>query len=318
MKIVCLDAYTIFPATDPRWQDFATLGSSKIYDRTAPSEIVERCTDADVVLTNKVPLTADVIAALPKLRYIGILATGYNIVDIEAAAKAGIVVTNIPSYSTESVAQQAFALLLAITNRVESYTRCNDEGHWSSCADFSYRIGPWPELAGKTIGIVGFGHIGAKVAEIARAFGMKVAAFTSKSAEELPSGTVKMELDELFSKADVVSLHCPLLPDTQQMVDAHRLALMQPHAILINTARGQLVDEASLADALAGHRIFAAGLDVMAQEPPAHDNPLLHLPNCFITPHIGWASTEARSRLVDIALANLRAFADGHPQNVVG
>ncbi len=317
MKLVCLDGYSLYPADDSRWGLFAEYADVEIYDRTAREEIVERVGDAEMVLTNKVPFNAATIAALPSLKYIGVLATGYNIVDTEAAAKAGITVSNIPAYSTMSVAQQVFALILAITNRVEDYARGVSEGKWSSCADFTYREREWPELAGKTMGIVGFGNIGKAVAAIAAAFGMTVAVFTSKRADELPAGYVKMELDELFAKADVVSLHCPLTPETRGMADARRLGLMKRSAILINTARGPLIDDAALAKALAEGKLYGAGLDVMSSEPPAADNPLLKAPGCFITPHIAWASTEARDRLMRIAVGNVAAFVSGKPVNVV-
>ena len=316
-KIVCLDCATMYPATAPEWNALRSLGDVAIYDRTNAGEIIERAKDADILLTNKVPLTAATIAALPLLKYIGVLATGFNIVDIDAAKAKGIIVTNIPSYSTESVAQHAIALLLAAVSQVESYSRSVHEGEWSACPDFSYRLFEWGELSGKTMGIVGFGHIGQAVARIAAAFGMTVAAYTSKPQSALPEGYVKMELDELFEKCDVVSLHCPLAPDTENMVDARRLSLMKPSAILINTARGPLVDEQALADALREKRIFAAGLDVLRKEPPAPDCPLLTAPHCFITPHIAWASVEARQRLMSITLSNIHAFLDGKPVNVV-
>lgn len=317
MKTVCLDCNTVYAPDDARWARFASLGDFEVYDRTDESEIAERCAGADAVLTNKVPLSAATIAKLPGLRYIGVLATGYNIVDVKAAAAAGVAVTNIPSYSTRSVAQQVFALLLAITNRVEEYARENASGRWCRSLDFSYRLQEWHELAGKTMGIVGLGHIGASVAAIASALGMKVAVYTSKSQAELPEEYVKMELDELFATADVVSLHCPLTDSTHNMADARRLSLMKPSAILINTARGPLVNEPALADALNEGRIFAAGLDVLCNEPPKADCPLVGARNCFITPHIAWASAEARERLFEIAFENLKAYAEGRVQNRV-
>ncbi len=316
-KIVCLDGYSLYPATDERWKAFTDYCDIEVYDRTRPDEIVERVGDAELVLTNKVPMNAATISALPSLRYIGVLATGYNIVDIEAASRAGVVVTNIPSYSTHSVAQQVFALLLAITNRVEDYALGVSEGRWSRCADFTYREREWPELAGKTLGIVGYGHIGSAVAKIASAFGMNIALYTSRRQDELPEGYTKMTLDELFASSDVVSLHCPLTDETRGMVDSRRLALMKSSAILINTGRGPLVDEDALAAALKEGKIYGAGLDVLVNEPPKPDCPLLTAPNCFITPHIAWASTEARKRLFDIAVANVAAFLNGEPVNVV-
>ena len=317
MKTVCLDCNTVYTPDDARWERFASLGDFEVYDRTDESAIIERCAGADAVLTNKVPLNAATIAQLPSLRYIGVLATGFNIVDTKAAAAAGIAVTNIPSYSNNSVAQHVFALLMAITNRVEDYARMNADGHWCRSLDFSYRLQEWHELAGKTMGVVGLGHIGSAVAAIASAMGMKVAVFTSKPQDALPEVYVKMDLDELFAEADVVSLHCPLADGTRDMVDARRLALMKPSAILINTARGALVDEKALADALNNGKIYAAGLDVLCNEPPKHDCSLVGARNCFITPHIAWASAEARERLFDIAFDNLKAYAEGRVQNRV-
>ena len=319
MDIVILDAATTYPASDEKWKIFESIGSLTVYDRTSydSDEIVSRCKDADAVLTNKVPLSADTLSRLPRLRYVGVLATGYNIVDVSAAAGRGIVVTNIPAYSTASVAQMAFALLLAITNRVEHYAGENRKGRWPACADFSYRDFPLMELAGKTFGVVGLGNTGSATAAIAAAFGMKVAVVTSKEQSQLPDGYVKMDLDELFAKADVVSLHCPLTPSTTHLADTRRLALMKPTAILLNTGRGPLVDEEALAAALNEGRIYAAGVDVLSCEPPKPDNPLLSARNCFVTPHIAWASDEARCRLLDIAYTNLRAFADCTPVNTV-
>ncbi|MCH5220778.1 MAG: D-2-hydroxyacid dehydrogenase [Muribaculaceae bacterium] len=317
MKIVCLDGYTLYPKDDPRWARFNNIAEFEIYDRTSPDQVVPHAKGAAIVLTNKVVIDARAIAALPDLRYIGVLATGFNVVDIEAARKACITVCNIPAYSTQSVAQLTFALLLAIANRVETYATEISKGKWSACEDFTYRDGEWPELAGKTFGIVGFGNIGQAVAKIAAGFGMKVALYTSKAANDLPSGYAKMELDELFASCDVISLHCPLTPDTKQMVDSRRLSLMKPSAILLNASRGQIVDEQALANALNEGRIFGAGLDVLVNEPPRKDCPLLTARNCFITPHIAWASTEARERLLNIAFTNVQAYIDGKPINVV-
>ncbi|MDE6137317.1 MAG: D-2-hydroxyacid dehydrogenase, partial [Muribaculaceae bacterium] len=258
------------------------------------------------------------LRALPGLKYVGVLATGYNVVDIDTARELGIVVANIPAYSTASVAQMVFAHLLAITNRVEHYTADNHAGRWTACPDFCYWDESVVELAGKTFGIVGFGNIGSAVARIALAFGMRVLAFTSKPAEELPEGVEKAaDMRELFSCSDVLSLHCPLTADTRHLVCADTLALMKPSAILINTGRGPLVDEAALAEALNAGRLRAAGVDVLSSEPPAADNPLLSARNCYITPHIAWASTEARRRLMSITASNLRAFLAGSPVNNV-
>lgn len=316
MVIKVLDGYGLNPG-DLSWCEFEGMGSVTVYDRTAPEQIAERAADADVLLTNKTPLTAATLRSLPRLRYVGVLATGYNVVDVAAAREAGIVVTNIPAYGTASVAQTVFAHLLAIAQRVEHYTDENRRGRWSRSADFCYWDFPLVELAGKRIGIVGFGNTGSATARIAAAFGMEVWAFTSKSADSLPAGVRKAELDELFRSCDVVSLHCPLTESTRGMVDAARLAVMKPTAILINTGRGPLVVERDLADALNAGTIFAAGLDVLCSEPPAADNPLLSARNCFITPHIAWATREARERLMRIAADNLRCYLDGRTVNNV-
>jgi len=316
MIIKVLDGYGLNPG-DLSWEEFETLGQLTVYDRTDPERIAERAADADAVLTNKTPLTAQTLRLLPRLRYIGVLATGYNAVDTAAARELGITVTNIPAYSTQSVAQTAFALLLAITNRVEHYASENRRGRWSSCPDFCYWDEPLTELAGKSIGIVGFGSTGQATARIAAAFGMKVRVFTSKPAEMLPEGFEKRELDDLFRTCDAVSLHCPLTGSTLHLADRRRIDMMKPGAILINTGRGPLVDEQALADALNEGRLYAAGTDVLSEEPPRADNPLLSARNCFITPHIAWATTEARTRLMAIAADNLRRFAAGAPVNVV-
>lgn len=316
-KIVCLDGASIYPVNDSHWEAFKRAGNFIIYERTAPDEITARCADAEIVLTNKVPFNKATIQSLPKLRYIGVLATGFNIIDIQAAKDAGITVTNIPAYSTESVAQHTIALLFAITNRVEDYSAAVAGGKWCKCPDFTFRHREWRELAGKRFGIVGFGNIGKAVAGIAKALGMSVALYTSKEQNELPDGFEKMELDELFQKCDVVSLHCPLNEHTRHIADARRLALMKNDAILLNTARGPLVDEDALAAALKNSRIYAAGLDVLSNEPPKADCPLIGVSNCFITPHIAWASTEARDRLFDIALDNVQCFINGNSKNVI-
>ena len=254
---------------------------------------------------------------LPRLKYVGVQATGYNVVDVEAARRYGITVTNIPAYSTDSVAQMVMAHLLGITQNVGYYAQQNRAGRWGANPDFCYWDTPLIELAGKQMGIIGLGRTGSAVARLAQAFGMRVAAYTSKPQGELPEGVDKVSLDELFSTSDVVSLHCPLVPATQGLVNAERLAMMKPTAILINTARGPVVDEQALADALNRGVIYAAGIDVLCEEPPRGDSPLLKARNCFVTPHIAWATIEARTRLLDICEANLRAFCEGHPQNVV-
>lgn len=316
MKITILDGYGMNPG-DMSWEPLEQLGELTVYDRTAPSEILGRAAGSEALLTNKTVLTGEILRALPGLRYVGVLATGYNVVDIDTARQLGIVVTNIPAYSTDSVVQMVFAHLLAITNRVEHYTAENRRGRWSGNPDFCYWDSPLHELSGKTFGIVGLGNIGMAVSRVALAFGMKVKAYTSKSPDKLPEGVAKADLDELFSTSDVVSLHCPLTESTRHLVNAARLAQMKPSAILINTGRGPLVDEEALAEALGSGRIHAAGLDVLTSEPPSADNPLLKAPNCFITPHLGWATKEARERLLDIATDNLRGFIAGDIRNNV-
>lgn len=316
MKITILDGYGLNPG-DLSWDWLNKYGEVKIYDRTSPSELMERAADADAIFTNKVVINAETLSSLPNLKYIGVLATGYNIVDIKTAKRLGITVTNIPAYSTDSVAQMVFAILLTITNRVEHYAVENRKGRWSNNPDFCYWDSPLMELAGKTFGIVGLGNIGKAVARIANAFGMRVVAFTSKKQEELPIGIQKVTLDQLFSESDVLSLHCPLTPETNNLVNDERLNLMKPTAILINTGRGPLIDEQAVANALKAGKLGAFGADVLSSEPPAEDNPLLSAPNAFITPHIAWATVEARRRLMEICEGNLSAFVSGTPRNVV-
>ena len=316
MKIIVLDGYGLNPG-DLSWSGMEALGELTVYDRTSPSELLERSADAEVLITNKTLITAEDMLALPQLKYIGVLATGYNVVDIDAAKSHGIVVTNIPAYSTSSVAQMVFAHLLNITQRVGYYADENKQGRWTKSADFCYWDTPLMELDGKKMGIVGFGNIGQATARIAQAFGMEVCVVTSKEQSSLPVGMKKMELDELFTSCDVVSLHCPLTPTTKEMVNANRLKLMKPQAILINTGRGPLINEQDLADALNEGRIAGAGLDVLSVEPSQKDNPLLSAKNCFITPHIAWATKEARIRLMNIAVENLKAYQEGHIINNV-
>ena len=316
MKIVVLDGYCLNPG-DLSWEAMGSLGDLQVYDRTSPSELLERAEGAEVLITNKTLISDKDMDALPELKYIGVLATGYNVVDVEAAKKKGIVVTNIPAYSTRSVSQMVFAHILNITQRVEHYACLNRQGKWSDSADFSYWDTELIELDGKWMGIVGFGNIGQATARIALAFGMKVAVFTSKPQSDLPEGIIKMDLDQLFSTCDVVSLHCPLTPSTKEMVNAKRLNLMKPNAILINTGRGPLVNEQDLADALNEGRIMAAGIDVLSIEPADPSNPLLSARNCFITPHIAWATKEARTRLMQIAVSNLKEFLNGNVVNNV-
>ena len=284
-----------------------------LFDRTPADKIVERAADADIVLTNKVPFSADTLRQLPRLRFICVLATGYNIIDTEAAARQGVVVANIPAYSTMSVAQMAFAHILNITNHVASYAREVADGKWTNCPDFCFWDSALTELAGKTMGIVGLGNTGMATARIAVAMGMKVVAMTSKSADTLPEGITPAPLDDVLASADVVSLHCPLTPSTRHLINAASIAKMKPSAILINTGRGPLVDEQAVADALNGGRLAAFGADVLSQEPPHGDNPLLSARNCFLTPHIAWATLEARTRLMSTATENVRQFIAGEP-----
>ena len=314
MKIVILDGYTANPG-DLSWKELETLGELVVYERTSADETVARAVDADVVLTNKVLITKEVMAQLPRLKYVGVLATGYNVVDIEAAHHRGIIVTNVPAYSTESVAQMVFAHLLTVTNRVEHYAVQNRAERWTNSADFSYSDTLLTELAGKSFGIVGLGNIGKRVAQIAQAFGMNVIALTSKTT--LPEGIKKASLIELLAQSDVLSLHCPLTPDTHHLINADTLKLMKPTSILINTGRGPLVDDQAVADALKAKRLYAFCADVLTEEPPKADNPLLGLPNAYTTPHIAWATVEARARLIQVAIDNVKAFASGQPQNIV-
>ena len=316
MKIVILDGYTANPG-DLSWGSLKEMGEVTVYERTRREEIAGRAADADIVLTNKVVMDREMMALLPRLKYIGVLATGYNVVDIEAARERDIIVTNVPAYSTESVAQTVFAHLLTVTNRTEHYAQQNRQGRWAENRDFCYWDTELTELAGKTMGIVGLGHIGRRVAEIALAFGMQVKAMTSKKAEELPAGIQKAELQSLLASADVVSLHCPLTEGTRHLIHRETLRLMKPSAILINTGRGPLVDDEAVAEALNEGRLRAYCADVVTEEPPKADHPLLHAPNAFITPHIAWATVEARKRLLQTAIGNVEAFVNGHPVNVV-
>ena len=315
-KIVILDAYGANPG-DLSWDGLRELGELTVYERTKAEETVGRAAEADIVLTNKVVLGRREIEQLPRLRYIGVLATGYNVVDTVAAREHGVTVTNVPAYSTESVAQMVFAHLLTVTNRTEHYALQNRQGRWTASPDFCYWDTPLTELAGKTFGIVGLGNIGRRVAQIAQAFGMQVKALTSKRADELPAGVKKVELRELLATADVLSLHCPLTDTTRHLMNAQTLSLMKPTAILINTGRGPLVCDADVAEALQTGRLAAYCADVLTEEPPRSDNPLISLPNAYFTPHVAWATREARVRLLQVAIDNVRAFVEGSPQNVV-
>ena len=316
MKIVVLDGYAANPG-DISWDDMKALGSLTVYDRTAPEEVIRRSEDADAILTTKVVLSAETLSQLPRLRYVGVLATGYNVVDVDAAHQRGIVVTNIPAYSTDSVAQLTFAHLLNITNRVDHYATMNRQGRWTQSPDFVYWDTPLIELSGKTMGIVGLGNIGKKVAALAQQFGMDVFAMTSKNSSALPQGIQKTSFEGLLAVSDVLSLHCPLTPQTHHLINAEALTHIKPGAILINTGRGPLVDEQAVADALKDGRLQAYCADVLSVEPAKADNPLLGCPNAFLTPHIAWATKEARKRLMQIAVDNLRAFIAGEPKNMV-
>ena len=316
MKIVVLDGYAGNPG-DLSWKEMEALGDLVVYDRTAASQTLERMRGADCVLTNKVVISREIIEAAPSVRYIGVMATGVNVVDLDAAHEHGITVTNVPAYSTNSVAQIAFAHILNITNRIGHYTRQVRDGEWSRCKDFSYADTPVIELAGKTLGIVGLGHIGQAVARIAQAFGMAVQAVTSKRQDDLPEGITKVELDTLFKTSDVVTLHCPLTPGNRGMVNRERLLMMKPQAIFVNTARGGLVVDEDLAATLREGRLLGAGIESMEPEPPLISNPLLAAPRCYFTPHIGWASKEARIRLMSVITSNLKAWQAGKPENRV-
>ena len=316
MKIVVLDAYTLNPG-ERRWEELEELGEVVVHDRTAQLDVVRRAKDAEVVLTNKTILDGFILNLLPKLKYIGVLATGYNVVDLDVARQRGIVVTNIPAYSTQSVAQMAIAHLLNITHRVAHFAQEVHNGVWSAQPDFCYWNTPLIELAGKKIGIVGFGNTGQATAQIAEALGMEVWVYTSKPKKSLPKKYQKVTLNELFSACDVVSLHCPLTAENKEMVNSFRLSLMKQGAILINTSRGGLIDEKALEQALLSGKLLGAGLDVLSSEPVPNGNPLLKLKNCFITPHIAWATRESRMRLMNQAVENLKAWMEGRTINNV-
>ena len=319
MNIVVLDGFTLNPG-DLDWSPLERLGNVQVYDRTGDDErsIAQRASGAEIVLTNKTPLTAAVIEQLSGLKYIGVLATGYNVIDVDAAASRGIPVTNIPTYGTDSVAQMVFAHLLNLCHHVVEHSQDVRGGGWARSPDFSYWLRPQIELAGKTMGIVGFGRIGRRVGGVAHAFGMRVIAHDVYHGNEpdWPDFAWR-EIDELLAEADVVSLHCPLTPENTGLIDSEKLGLMKRNAFLLNMSRGPLVVDADLAEALRAGVIAGAGIDVLEQEPPAADNPLYAAPNVTITPHIAWATREARSRLLATAAENIRAFFDGRPVNVV-
>jgi glycerate dehydrogenase len=308
MNIVVLDGYTLNPG-DLSWDALRELGSCEIYDRSAPDEIVPRSTSAEIVLTNKVKLNGEYMSSVPTLKYIGVTATGYNIVDVAAARERKVIVTNVPTYGTQSVAQMTFALLLELTQHVGHHAQTVREGRWTRSPDFCYWDYPLIELDGLTLGIIGFGRIGKMVGQLAEAFGMKVLTYSRKQPVA--------EMETLFRRSDIISLHCPLTPQTEHLVNEKRLAWMKPTAFLLNTSRGPLIDESALAKALNEGRIAGAGLDVLAVEPPTADNPLLRAKNCLITPHIAWATRAARSRLMEAVVENVRAFLAGESKNVV-
>ena len=312
-KIVILDGY-VANSGDLSWDALKDLGELTVYDRTAPDEVVARAKDAEAIYTNKVLITDELMDELPGLKFIGVLATGYNNVDIEAAKRRGITVCNVPAYSTDSVAQLVFAHLLHIINTIGDYAASVNRGEWAGNRDFSYRLSAFNELAGMTMGIIGMGNIGRRVAAIAQAFGMKV---ITNSGRELPEGVERVGLEELFKRSDVISLNSALTPATKGIINREALAMMKPTAVLINTSRGPLVDEEALADALREGRLTGAGIDVLCEEPPRSGSPLIGCPRCYVTPHIAWQSSQARQRLVDISIENLRKFSIGEPQNVV-
>lgn len=314
-QIVVLDAYCLNPG-DLSWKRLELLGDCVFHDRSSSAQVIDRIRNADILLTNKVPLSRETMADCPRVKYIGVTATGYNIVDVKAARDLGILVTNVPSYGTASVAQMVFAHLLNLTQRVAEHAQAVREGRWASSQDWCFWDYPLLELEDMTMGIVGFGRIGQATARLARAFGMQVLAH-NRSAIKESDGIRGADMDSVFRESDVVSLHCPLTADTQRLVNRERLALMKPTAFLINTSRGALVDEAALAEALNNGRLAGAGLDVLDTEPPADQNPLYSAKNCYITPHIAWATRASRQRLLDMAIDNVAAYLRDEPQNAV-
>ncbi len=315
-KIVILDGYTLNPG-DLSWDSIESLGSCKIYDRTPPAEVVSRSVGVEIVLTNKTVLDRTIIEQLSDLKYIGVMATGYNVVDTAAASERGVIVTNVPEYATNSAAQMVFSLLLELTFQVGYHFETVRNGRWTNSIDFTYHEKPLVELDGLTIGIIGYGRIGRATAKLAQAFGMNVIA-NNKHKEIGDSGVTRVGLKELFSESDVVSLHCPLTPQSKEIVNAKSLNLMKKSAFLINTGRGPLLNEQDVADALNSGRIAGAGVDVLSAEPPAADNPLLTAKNCVITPHYAWATKAARGRLMNKLVENINAYLSGRPINTVG
>lgn len=316
MKIVVLDGYTENPG-DLSWEELGKLGELTVYDRTPEEEIIPRIGDAEIVITNKTPITRGILDACPAVRYIAVLATGYNVVDIAAAGEKGIPVSNIPTYGTASVGQFAIAMLLEICHHVAHHSQTVHDGKWSSCDDWCYWDYPLIELDGKTLGIIGFGRIGQTTGRIAKAMGMNILAYDSYKNPNGEEIATYVDLDTLLASSDVIALHCPLFPETQGMINKETIAKMKDGVILLNNSRGPLIVEQDVADALNSGKIYAAGLDVVSTEPIRSDNPLLKAKNCFITPHISWAPKESRQRIMDGTVANVKAFLDGNPVNVV-
>ncbi|QHI69763.1 D-2-hydroxyacid dehydrogenase [Tichowtungia aerotolerans] len=314
MKIVVTDGYALNPG-DLSWEGLEQLGEVTVYDRTPPELVVERLRDADAMITNKVPVSAELLGQLPNLKYIGVTATGYNIIDIEACRERGVVVSNVPAYSTAAVVQLTWAHIFNLLNQVALHADSVRCGEWSRCKDFCYWKTPQPALEQMTLGLIGFGNIGQGVAATAKAFGVKVLVST-RTQRDVPDVEF-VSREALLSRSDIVSLHCPQTPETEKLINAESIALMKPGAFIINTSRGGLIDEPALAEALNSGRLAGAGLDVLSTEPPAEDNPLISAKNCFITPHIAWAGTAARKTLMNQTVANLRAFLDGEPVNRV-
>ena len=316
MKIVILDGYTLNPG-DLSWEGFEELGDITVYDRTSNEQVIEHAANAEIVITNKTVLDRDIILQLPMLKYIGLLATGYNVVDIEAARERGIPVANVPTYGTRSVAQMVFAHLLELTLNVGHHSETVRAGKWNSSSDFCYWEKPLIELEGLTMGIIGFGKIGQATGELAHAFGMNVIAYDKFPTKSLPEWVRLVDLETVFKESDVISLHVPLTEDNHQFINKDKIRLLKPTAFLINTSRGLLINESDLADALNSGRLAGAGLDVLSAEPPPNNNPLLSAKNCLITPHIAWATESARRRLMNCAVENLKSFLEGNPQNIV-
>lgn len=317
MKIVILDGYTTNPG-DLSWEKFSEFGEVTAYDYTPPELVVERCKDAEIIIDNKVVFTKETLDQLPKLKYIGLLSTGFNVIDIETAKNNSITVCNVPTYSTAAVAQLTFALILEMYNQISVHSEAVHKGEWTNCRDFCFQKTPLLELNNKTIGIIGYGKIGSEVAKIADAFSMNILCYVPSKKPQPDFKKFRfVSLDELAEKSDIVSLHCPLTPETTKIINSDFISKMKKNAIIINTSRGPSIDEQALADALNTGRIAGAGVDVLSTEPPKADNPLLSCKNCFITPHIAWAGYETRERLIGVVLDNLKSYLDGNPVNVV-